>query len=79
MAHTANLQRARDIVADAFIAAELAKTEKPSGFASFEAWGRYIDDYSRFMREGAYDSDVAVVATLAALNQAAPSEVREAA
>lgn len=75
---TENLQLARDIVADAFIAAELARTERPSNFSSFEAWGRHIDNYSGFMREGAYDSDIAVVSTLAAL-ELASDQVREAA
>ena len=38
-----------------------------------------FDDYAKFMREGAYDDEVAVVATVAALERAFPVEVREAA
>ena len=68
MTDSDNLQRARNIVADKFIAAELAKTEKPTNFPTFANWGHHIDDYSRFMREGAYDDDVAVQSTLEALN-----------
>lgn len=64
------LQRARDFAADAYIAAQIADAVgmvSHSYGGSFEAWGKQIDDYSRFMRQGAYDSDMAVQAALAAL------------
>lgn len=60
------LQRARDIVADVFVVQEAARG-KSNQFDTFEAWGRYVDSYAKFMREGAYDDDMAVVATLTAL------------
>lgn len=68
MTQTAELiQQARNIVADKFLETELARGFKPSNHDTFAAWGRHLDDYARFMREGAYDNDLAVVATLAAL------------
>jgi len=73
MTDQAILQQARNIVADKFVAIE-TKRVRPAQYTSFEAWGRHIDDYSRFMREGAYDNDLAVVATIAALEFAAAAQ-----
>lgn len=64
---SAILQQARDIVADAYIKAALARGIKPTNQATYESWGRHIDDYSKFLRSGAYDDDIAVVSTLTAL------------
>ena len=61
------IQRARDIVADAFVAEVTSKGYKPEQFDTFAKWGEHIDSYSRFMREGAYDNDIAVQSTLVAL------------
>jgi len=61
------IQQARHIVADKFLEIELSRGKKPSNHDSFAAWGRHLDDYAKFMREGAYDDNLAVVATLAAL------------
>lgn len=64
------IQIARNIVADAFVREELNRKEKPAQFATFMAWGEHIDSYSRFMREGAYDSNIAVQSALIALSRA---------
>ncbi|MES2781912.1 MAG: hypothetical protein V4657_03885 [Pseudomonadota bacterium] len=61
------IQQARDIVADKYLEIELARGVKPSNQDTFASWGRHLDDYTQFLREGAYDNDLAVVATLAAL------------
>lgn len=62
------IQRARDIAADTYVRLEVSRTKLPTTHASHEAWGRHIDYYSRFMREGAYDDDVSVQAALSALS-----------
>lgn len=66
------IQRARDIVADTFLEAKVATGKKPTSFATIELWLKHSSDYARFMREGAYDDDIAVQATLTALKQVAP-------
>lgn len=73
------IQRARDIVADAFVADAKARGKPDTDqFDTFERWGKYVDDYERFMRGGSYDSDIAVVATLRALEEAAAERGGEA-
>lgn len=67
------IQRARDIAADAFISCSMADAlgvVARSHNGSFGEFGRHIDEYARFMREGAYDSDMAVRAALMALTEA---------
>ena len=61
------IQRARDIVADAYAKSEVTRGTKPTQYATFAKWGEHIDSYSRFMREGAYDDDLAVQSALVAL------------
>jgi hypothetical protein len=68
----ATLQKARNIVADTYLKVETARGKKPDSFATFAAWGQHIDDYSRFLREGAYDDDIAVQSALAALQSVQP-------
>jgi len=63
----ANLKLARNIVADTYLKVETGRGKKPDSFATFAAWGHHLDDYSRFLREGAYDDDIAVQSALAAL------------
>jgi len=63
----ATLQQARNIVADTYLKVETARGKKPDSFATFAAWGSHLDDYSRYLREGAYDDDIAVQSALAAL------------
>lgn len=62
------IQQARDIVADQYIRLEM---KRKTDAHSFPAWAEQIRSYSTFMREGAYDDDLAVVATLEALRSVA--------
>ena len=66
-AHAALIQQARDIVADIFVQMENARDKKPKQFATVSAWAKHIEDYSKFMREGAYDDDLAVQSAFIAL------------
>ena len=61
------IQKARDIVADIFVQMENAKTTKPAQFQTVAAWAKHIEDYSAFMRAGAYDDDLAVQSAFIAL------------
>lgn len=58
------IQQARDIAADQCIRLAM---KNPSGDQTLFVWARHIQRYSDFMREGAYDDDISVQATLVAL------------
>ena len=70
------LQQARNIVADAYLA---NLPNKGPSFDSFEKWRKHVDDWTCFMRRGAYDDDLAVVATLVALKSNAADQAQGAA
>ena len=61
------IQQARDIVADMF-AKQSSANETPSNFASRAEYEAHIIRWAGFAREGAYDSDLAIQATFAALS-----------
>ena len=60
------IQRARDIVADQYTAIEAKRTIPPKDQTA-ESWASHVESYAGFMRSGAYDNDLAVASTLAAL------------
>ncbi|CAB4120799.1 hypothetical protein UFOVP5_36 [uncultured Caudovirales phage] len=62
------LQRARDIAADQYIRLSM---KDPTPDHSFEKWSAHVECYSGFLRKGAYDQDLAVQTTLAALRSVA--------
>lgn len=62
------LQRARDIAADQYIRLEM---KNPTPDWTFELWAQHITDYTRWMREGAYDANREVQIALDALRSVA--------
>lgn len=58
------IQRARDIAADQFIRLEM---KRPTGDKTLREWAKQIEDYSQYMRTGAYDNSVEVQSALAVL------------
>lgn len=62
------IQQARDIAADQYIRLQV---KSPTPHYSASEWAKQVQTYSTFMREGAYDDDLAVVATLEALRSVA--------
>ena len=58
------IQQARDIAADQCIRLAM---KNPNGDQTLFVWARHIQRYTAFMREGAYDDDISVQATLVAL------------
>lgn len=62
------IQRARDIVANVYIEQQ-AKRGRSETFSSNEAWERHKNAYVSYMREGAYDDDISIQATLIALER----------
>lgn len=63
---SALIQRARDIVADVYVAKAAARAANPAGQTQ-EEWDYHVASYSSFLREGAYDDELSVQATLIAL------------
>ena len=62
------IQQARDIVADQYIRLEMKRASHHHNAAE---WADHIQSYTTFMREGSYDDDVSVQATLVALRSVA--------
>lgn len=61
------LQRARDIVAETYLKAQMAHGKKPSHYATYKEYFDLMTDYAKYMRQGAYDDELTVQAVLAAL------------
>jgi len=61
------IQRARDIAADQYIRLEM---KDPTPRYAATDWAAHIQSYTAFMREGAYDNNIAVASALAALRSA---------
>lgn len=62
------IQRARDIAADQFIRLQV---KNPTRLRPAIEWAKHVEDYAQFLRDGAYDDDIAVQAPLAALRSVA--------
>ena len=62
------IQQARDIAADQYIRLQV---KSPTPHYSATAWADQIQSYATFLREGAYDNDLAVVSALEALRSVA--------
>lgn len=62
------LQRARDIAADQYIRLEM---KRPTPDHTLARWSKHIEDYTRWLRSGAYDGNREVQTALAALRSVA--------
>ena len=66
------IQLARDIVADQYLAQQALRDPiTPAGYTP-EEWQSHVTSSAKFMREGAYDDDLAVVSALVALKSVNP-------
>ena len=66
------IQRARDIVADQYRAIEAERESSPSDTHTAEDWQSHVTSYAKFLRQGAYGDDLAIVSAIAALKSVDP-------